>query len=123
MVDDIPVVFNALQDKDKEKIRVAEGSTMTESGVQIAPKEVTQIKRRWEDDRPEIVPPLRFKKVTPQNTLIDLQKIVVEVTYKLPGEGTKVWAWDDERQTYWQRVRSDRWSRTSMPSITAPWLS
>lgn len=36
VVDGIPVVFNALQDKDKEKIRVAEGSTMTESGVQIA---------------------------------------------------------------------------------------
>ncbi|WP_029689117.1 PD40 domain-containing protein [Thermoanaerobacter sp. A7A] len=45
-------------------------------------------------------PPLTFKKVTPQNTLVDLQKEVFEISFKLPGEGTKVWVWDDKRQTY-----------------------
>ncbi|MEQ2130681.1 hypothetical protein QTP99_12010 [Caldanaerobacter subterraneus KAk] len=43
---------------------------------------------------------LTFKKITPQNTLIDLQEEVFEVTFKLPGEGTKVWVWDDKQQTY-----------------------
>ncbi|NNG68159.1 TolB family protein [Caldanaerobacter subterraneus] len=97
IIDGTPVIFNALQDTtDKE----AKSGVMTESSVEIGGEKNTQITMRWEDNRPENVPHLTFKKITPQNTLIDLQKEVFEVTFKLPGEGTKVWVWDDKQQTY-----------------------
>jgi dipeptidyl aminopeptidase/acylaminoacyl peptidase len=98
--DGTPVVFNALQDRDKEKIRKTESGVMMENGVEIMDKEPKQIKKRWEDDRPDIVPPLEFKRITPQNTIADVRKEVFEVSYKLEGEGTKVWVWDDKRQTH-----------------------
>ena len=89
VVDGIPVVFNALQDRDKEKIREAESGIFMENGVEIFNKdERLGVEKKWAGERPDIVPPLKFKKITPQNTLVDLPKKVFEVSCE-GGEGTK----------------------------------
>lgn len=87
----VPVVFNALQDRDKEKVREAVSGTFRENGVEVFEQgRSPDRKTRWEDDRPEILPLLTFKKITPQNTLAGLRKEVFEVSCKGREETIKV---------------------------------
>lgn len=89
MVDGIPVVFNALQDRDKEKIKEAVSGTFTENGVEVFDQS-PDVEKKWDGERPDVVPPLKFKQITLQNTLADLPKAVFEVSYEEEGKVKKV---------------------------------
>lgn len=77
------VVYNSLQDKDKQKISEAMSGAFIENGVEIFNKDKTSIiDKNWEGTRPDIIPPLTFKKITPENALADIQKAVFEISYE-----------------------------------------
>lgn len=83
MAENTPVVYNALQDKDKKKISEAVSGTFMENEVEVFEKgKAPMVLNHDESGRPDIVPPLKFKKITPDNTLADVQKAVFEIPYE-----------------------------------------
>lgn len=75
------VVFNALQDIDKQKITEARSGIITDSGVEIIP-EGKNINITYEEMRGNIIPALKFYEITPKNTLVELNK---EETFEIPS--------------------------------------
>ncbi len=75
------VVFNALQDIDKQKITEARSGIMTDSGVEIIP-EGKNINITYEEMRGKIIPALKFYEITPKNTLEELNK---GETFEIPS--------------------------------------
>lgn len=88
MTENTPIVYNALQDKDKQKLSEAISGEFLENGVEIFKDKTSLNYNNWGGTRPDIIPPLTFKKITPENALADVQKSVFEITYEV-GEGTK----------------------------------
>jgi len=89
MADNTPVVYIALQDKDKKKISEAVSGTFVENGVEVFEEGKAPMEFNYDESgRPDIVPSLKFKKITPENALADVPKEVFEVSYQ-DGEETK----------------------------------
>jgi len=83
MAENTPVVYNALQDKDKKKISEAVSGAFMENRVEVFDKDKTPMDINYTElGRPDIVPPLVFKKITPENTLVEIQKAVFEISYE-----------------------------------------
>ncbi len=89
MPKNVPVVYNALQDKDMQKISEAKSGMFIENGVEVFDNTPTDINYD-KAGRPDIVPPLRFKGITPENNLVDAQKEVFEISYQDGEETEKV---------------------------------
>ncbi|MBE0447090.1 MAG: PD40 domain-containing protein [Actinobacteria bacterium] len=75
-VGDLPVVFNALQDKDKRRIVEARAKN-------------PGIEKRWKNSRPDVVPPLKIKTILPQNSLADVKTSSFDVAFE-DEEGQRV---------------------------------
>lgn len=90
LVDNVPVIFNALQDKDKQKISEAVSGTFMENGVEVLDNSNSLgAIENLEGVRPDIAPPLQVKKIKPDNTLDDAEKEVFEISYQIEGKTKK----------------------------------
>lgn len=79
-VDGTSVLYNALQDADKEKIRNAVGGTMTPEGLEIVSGSPSD-SSNWRGQRPDIIDPVHFKKLAGSG-LSESDAAVFDVNYE-----------------------------------------